>query len=94
MYYGEDIYSVNVKPNTSLIIYPQLPESVWQCEMSAMIMGDEYALIESITLDLFFDDTGHCLQFKVPEAATKPIYVVIKDNSWQFLKVLVVIPNK
>lgn len=92
MYYGEDIYSVNVVPGTSLIIYPQLSESVWTCDMGAMIMGDEHAIIDSIILDPLIDDTGHSIQFKVPDAATKPIYIVIKDNYWQFLKVLVVIP--
>lgn len=94
MYYGEDIYSVNVAPGTSLIVYPQLTESVWTCDMGAMIMGDEHAVVESIVLDPLIDDTGHYIQFKVPDTATKPIYVVIKDNYWQFLKVLVVIPNK
>lgn len=93
MYYGEDIYFVNVDPGTSLIVYPQLSESIWTCDMGAMIMGDEYSIIESIVLDPLIDDTGHSIQFKVPETATKPIYIVIKDNLWEFLKVLVVIPN-
>ena len=86
----ENVYSIQVEPGTSLIIYPQLSADAWTCEMGAMVMGDNDPNLEPA-----MDESGnHYLGYVVPKAAQDNIYIFIKDSNWQFLKVLVIVPQK
>ena len=86
----ENVYSIQVEPGTSLIIYPQLSADAWTCEMGAMVMGDNDPNLEPA-----MDESGnHYLGYVVPKAAKDNIYIFIKDSNWQFLKVLVIVPQK
>jgi hypothetical protein len=86
----ENVYSIQVEPGAALIIYPQLSADVWTCEMGAMIMGDNDPNLEPA-----MDESGnHYLGYVVPKAAQDNIYIFIKDSNWQFLKVLVIVPQK
>ena len=53
-------------------------------------MGDNNPVLEA-----GIDEAGeHYLGYVVPENVSGNIYVFIKNASWQFLKVLVIIPEQ
>lgn len=86
----EDVYAIKVAPGTPLIVFPKLSVDSWICEMGAMIMGDNNPVLEA-----GIDEAGeHYLGYVVPETVSGNIYVFIKNASWQFLKVLVIIPEQ
>ena len=85
----ESAYYIKVAPGTPLIIYPQLPVEDWTCEMGAMVIGDNNPTLEPATDEA----DNHYLGYVVPKSATDNIYIFIKNTNWQFLKVLVVMPN-
>lgn len=85
----EDVYAINVAPGTPLIIFPRLSEDSWTCDMGAMIMGDDNPKLEAA-----IDEAGeHYLGYWVPESVSGNIYIFIRNTNWQFLKVLVIIPE-
>lgn len=85
----QDVYAINVPSGTPLIIFPRLSEDDWTCDMGAMIMGDDNPKLEGA-----IDEAGeHYLGYQVPEKVSGNIYIFIKNTSWQFLKVLVIIPE-
>lgn len=86
----QDVYAIKAAPGTPLIIFPQLPVETWNCEMGAMIMGDNNPIVEA-GID---EADEHYLGYVVPESVSGNIYVFIKNANWQFLKVLVIIPEQ
>lgn len=86
----QDVYAIKVAPGTPLIIFPKLPVDSWDCEMGAMVIGDNNPIMEA-GID---EAEEHYLGYVVPESASGNIYVFIKNASWQFLKVLVIIPEQ
>jgi len=85
----EDVYAVKVTPGTPLIIFPNLPVETWNCEAGAMVVGDDNPILEAGINEA----EEHYLGYSVPESASENIYIFIKNASWQFLKVLVIIPE-
>ena len=53
LYFDDNIYSINVEPGTPILIYPQLSESLWTCDMSAMVEGDKNPVIEPYYDEVF-----------------------------------------
>lgn len=94
LYTGDEIYSIKANPDTPILIYPQLPETSWTCDMGAMIEGDANPIVEGY-IDESYLIGQHALQYRVPQEPTGNIFIVIRNpESWTIFKVLVIIPNK
>ena len=94
LYFDDNIYSINVEPGTPILIYPQLSESLWTCDMSAMVEGDKNPVIEPY-YDEVFKVGQHALQYLVPKDLEENVYIVIRNpENMKMFKVLVIIPKK
>ena len=93
LYYGNEIYSINVNPGTPILIFPNLPETSWTCDMPPMIEGDKNPIVEGYIGESMY--IGHALQYIVPQEPEGNIFIVFKNSeTWEMFKVLVIIPNK
>lgn len=90
MYYGSEVYSISVDPGSWLQIFPNLPEDQWNNEISPMFMGvaDESVLEYEPGI---WEDGKHYFGITVP-GIEEPLYITIRDNSWNFHKVLIIYP--
>ena len=76
LYYGNEIYSINVNPGTPILIFPNLPETSWTCDMPPMIEGDKNPIVEGYIGESMY--IGHALQYIVPQEPEGNIFIVFK----------------